>query len=287
LNGDTDNKPDHLIAPNKYSSFKKLVSVHAYVLKFVNKLKFKLKLRDPVRYQNMTFSGKCMTDNYFAVARKQILIREQLIRFPSCVDYFQMMSQRKSYMPPLVGQLNLHPGVDGLLRVKSKCSRGKNRSLNYFPILLHRDSELTHLIVRSEHESRNHVGYYSVLNKLRKEFYILKIFSLVRKMIQSCVVCRRFNQRTIKIKQNTLGETTNALVWKGRTGELVKRHVEALIPLFRPDECGANVQEVPAEAVKFVNPKEKEPVPLLRRTQRKAAIKSNAPRKKLVADGVL
>ena len=71
-----------------------------------------------------------------------------------------------------------------------------------FPILLSSTSDLTRIIVLDCHLQLAHSGIYSVLSELRKQFYIPKHFSTVKKYLRKCVHCRRFNARTIKLNQS-------------------------------------------------------------------------------------
>ena len=44
----------------------------------------------------------------------------------------------------------------------------------------------------------------------------------------------------IKTIENDIGEVTNVLIKKGKTGETVKRHVESLIPVLHDEKCEYN-----------------------------------------------
>ena len=57
-------------------------------------------------------------------------------------------------------------------------------------------------MVDHAHEVCGHGGAYSVLKEIRKEFYVVNFFSIVRKILKKCVTCRRFNARPIKINTN-------------------------------------------------------------------------------------
>ncbi|XP_068247871.1 uncharacterized protein [Palaemon carinicauda] len=55
--------------------------------------------------------------------------------------------------------------------------------------------------------------------------------------------CKPFNYPMAVVKEtviNTIGETTNAILLKGRTRELVKRHVSSLIPILSVNEMHVN-----------------------------------------------
>ena len=52
------------------------------------------------------------------------------------------------------------------------------------------------------HEQMSHSGCYSLLTELRKRFWIPHFFSVVKKVLKTCVPCRRFKERTIKLNQS-------------------------------------------------------------------------------------
>ena len=106
-------------------------------------------------------------------------------------------------MPNLVSQLNILPDKYGILRIYSKF---KNSGLNLAPILLSRSSKLTELIILEMHLKSNHAGLYTLLSQLRKEFWIPKYFSTVKKIIKNCIICRRYNNRPIQVSQNDYRE---------------------------------------------------------------------------------
>ena len=45
-----------------------------------------------------------------------------------------------------------------------------------------------------------------MLKELRKKFWIPHYYSTVRKVLRECVICRRFNERPIKLNQNSYRE---------------------------------------------------------------------------------
>ena len=109
-------------------------------------------------------------------------------------------------LPNLIGQLNIYLDREGLLRVRSKFDRIVEGKLCSFPLLLAKDSILTKLIVLQYHVQLSHAGCYSVLSEIRKTMWIPHIFSVVKKVIRSCVTCRRFNERTVKLNQSPYRE---------------------------------------------------------------------------------
>ncbi len=192
---------EHLIPLDKFSNFQKLVNIHGNVLKFINILKTKLMTRDPDKYKHLS----CLDsdENFFVLASTQIIMRDQHIRFPECIEYFESPIKRVKDLPNIVGQLNIYPDSDGLLRVRSKCCRGKDKNKTYFPILLSKNSILTKLIVSNLHTKLSHAGCYTLLHELRKRFWIPQILSLVKLILRGCMICKRLNSHPIKINQNS------------------------------------------------------------------------------------
>ena len=183
------NPTEPLISHDRYSSFRKFTNVYANVLKFVDKLKSKI----------LKNNNKNDEQNFTERATDLLIKEDQSKHFPEVVRYFSSPSKNVNKIPNLVLQLNLFMNEHGIIVV-----RGKFNS-NY-PILLHNKSILSNLIIRDIHINICHAGVYSVLNELRKTFWLLKAFSTVRKMLKSCFTCKRINGRPIKLNQNAYRE---------------------------------------------------------------------------------
>ncbi len=191
---------EHLIPLDKYSSFHKLVSVHKCVLKFINNLKVKLKTGNPDRYKH--FSCDNEDGNFFVKAYKQIILQDQMIHFDETFKYFKCRKSNVKDIPNIVNQLNVFPDREGLLRVNNKCSKGKFKNRCYFPILRSKTSQLSKLIIIDLHKKLAHVGRYTLLSELRKKFWVPQYYSLVKNILKKCIICKRFNERTIKLNQS-------------------------------------------------------------------------------------
>ena len=68
-----------------------------------------------------------------------------------------------------------------------------------FPLLLAKISHLTNLIISYFHSEAGHFGAYNTVCELRCLFWIPSAFSTVKKMIQSCVICKCYNSRHIQL----------------------------------------------------------------------------------------
>ena len=191
---------EHLIPLSHYSDFSKLARVYRWIFKFIDRLKSKFGLKNP----NSKLSKEKFPEgfNFYSHAINYIIKTEQNIHFPNIFKYFKIGGRIKD-IPPIVLQLNLFVDKTGILRVKSKC---ETLTLIYphfnFPILLPNKSELTTLIINDIHMKCCHAGCYTVLKELRKQFWVPHGFSIVKKVLRDCIICRRHNNRAVKINQN-------------------------------------------------------------------------------------
>ena len=193
---------EHLIQKNRYSNFHRLILIHAKVLEFIHKLKCKVRSKNPDRFQDLE-----KDQNFFNLATMHVIRTEQRICFPEIFAYFDLKNPLLKDIPNLVRQLNVYKDITGLLRVRSKFKRfSKEFKSSYFPILLPKDSWLTDLIIMNLHEKFAHAGCYTLLNELRKKFYIPTYFSNVKRVLKSCISCRKMNERTVKLNQSSYRE---------------------------------------------------------------------------------
>ena len=197
VNLHTVTEVEHLVPVDKYSSFQKLCRVTANVLTFINKLKLALKDRDSEKYVHLTVYD-CASSLYEASVNL-IISREQNIHFPEIFSFFESNNKE---IPELVSKLNLFLSKGRVLKMKSKFDRWSNNKNFSFPVLLPKQSLLTKLIIEEAHSKFSHCGVYQLLAHLRKKFWIVHFFSVVKKIIKDCVVCKRMNGKTVKINQN-------------------------------------------------------------------------------------
>ena len=74
---------------------------------------------------------------------------------------------------------------------------------SHHPILLAKESALAQAIVNDIHHRCSHAGIFTVLRELRREFWLLNGFSMVRRILRQCVVCKKLNERPIQINLNS------------------------------------------------------------------------------------
>ena len=182
----------------RFASHRRLVKVYVKVLTFINLLKSKVKSKGKF-FQNLSLPS---SKQILKQAHDDIIRNDQYEHFLELHEYFDSPPRKIKSIPNLVTQLNVFRDDSGILRVKCKLSHFGKSMVNY-PILLSKTSYLTKLIVLHVHHSLNHSGKYSVLSHLKKEFYVPSAFSVVRKILRSCISCRKLNERPIQINQNS------------------------------------------------------------------------------------
>lgn len=176
--------PD-IIEWKRFGSFKKLVRVVAWVLRFFNNV------RDKVQHKTGT-KGHTISAVETKAAEVAIIRRIQRESYPDVIAYFNKSSP--STKPNIVRQLNLCL-EDGLVRCQGRLLRSDvSREANY-PLLIPPNHPITDLLVIREHERLKHYGIHHVVACLRQYFWIPRIRQIVRKIIKKCVICLRLKGR--------------------------------------------------------------------------------------------
>ena len=185
-----------LVKASRFSNYTSYVKTYSYVIKFIEILKYKIALKNGVKGNLMSM------EDINEKAHVEIIRRDQYKHFPEIVNYFTSKNKNLKDTPELINNLNIFRDKIGLLRVKAKlASIGKSN--DDFPILLSKDSTIASSIVIQLHQKLKHAGKYNVLSELRKKFFISSCFSFVKKCLLKCTHCKRFNNRTIKLNQNS------------------------------------------------------------------------------------
>ena len=188
---------NHLVNVHNLSSFRSIVSVQMLVREFIDILKNKVRTR---KGEPTIILSKA---ELYSLSFNNVIMTDQRIHYSEVFNYFESNTKVAKLVPNIVLQLNLYRDGDGLLRVGSKMPRNRRYAVRYFPLLLVKDSEVTRLLVRDTHLRQLHSGLYSVLNEVRKKYWIPSCFSVVKSVLRQCVVCRRYNSRTVKLNQSS------------------------------------------------------------------------------------
>ncbi|MBA4719446.1 MAG: hypothetical protein HRO68_10280 [Nitrosopumilus sp.] len=140
----------------EYSSLSRLVSVTAYVLKFVRALKEAVK-------------GSRSSDSGLIASAQELSAAEML--------WIQESQQRlieDKHFPTWKKQFGLYCDEDGVWRCGGRLHHANIPHSMKHPILLHRDHHLTSLVVMRAHQKVCHNGTKETLTEVRSQFWIVK-----------------------------------------------------------------------------------------------------------------
>ena len=184
----------------RFSRFKSLINSYVGQLKFVNKLKQKLKNK------SSKFSHfEIIPDHEIKSTALRLLIKhDQEIWYSDVLEYFAKGSNVPNKdIPSIVTQLNLSLDENGIIHVKSKFYPRFSKEQDYvYPVLISPKSRLAELMINEYHERLSHANRYTVLSEIRKKIWIPRVFCLIKKLTYKCLVCKRLNARTIQLNKN-------------------------------------------------------------------------------------
>ena len=178
------------------------INVKRGVLRAVWNFKRLLFKANPNKYSKWEHEIK-KPPNFYWLVMGEIIAKEQKKEFPEIFEYFEKQNPNIKDIPNIVTQLNVLKDKSGLLRVCSKFSRWSDKSnFQMFPILLPRKNKVTNEIILNMHYDNEHIGCYTLLSELRKHYYVSRFFSVVKKVLKDCVICKRHNGNPVKLNQN-------------------------------------------------------------------------------------
>lgn len=170
----------------RFSSFSKLIGTTAYVLRFINTLKARVKRRHGVAVDEQQQDGIITAGEREAAEMLWIKSEQNIIR---CLPQFEKLTK----------SLNLFEDDNGSLRLKGRFgSTNLDNNVKYPLIISGKESYFTELLVRHCHEQVLHTGVETTLNYLRNRFWIVKGRQTVKSLLRKCVVCKRHQGRTLK-----------------------------------------------------------------------------------------
>ncbi len=185
-----------IIKLNDMTSFQKTTKVVSYVICFIRKLKLNVFKRNPNKFKDFNNNYKL---NINEQAINYIVRSSQRIAYEEIFYFFEHQNTKPL---PIVTQLNLFIDDNGLIRVDSKMKRLRAKFKQRCPLLLDRNSSVAKSIIRDAHINLLHAGIYKVLNVIRYDFWIPRLYSSVKKILQQCLVCKRMYGRSIITNQN-------------------------------------------------------------------------------------
>lgn len=166
----------------KFSDFKKIVRMIAWILRFKN---------------NALSKTKCigeLTAEEYALAEKKVLL---LVQKESFGD---KSNTRLSTLVPFEDE-------NGVIRLKTKVSNRPDSNDFCNPIVLpDTKHEVVRRLVMDRHKDNCHAGTQILMSIIRKEFWILGGRRSIRSVVSSCSVCKRYVLKNLEVKPTPLPE---------------------------------------------------------------------------------
>ena len=132
---------------------------------------------------------------------KEVIKHVQRLSFPEVIQAMQRTSSLKPsrQLTSELKNLNipaymhkLHPQLDkGILRVGGRLENALIKYEAKHPVILPYRHQVTDLIISEHHQKTGHLGQEYVLSSLRQLYWIIRGRSAVRRVISSCVPCKR------------------------------------------------------------------------------------------------
>nr|XP_054775091.1 uncharacterized protein LOC129283281 [Lytechinus pictus] len=169
-------KNNDVIDVKRFSSWKKLIRVTAYVLKFIDKLKAVLRAKSNVNLGDGNLSTTQLQK------AEHFLIKE---------------AQSSLYQRVQNGEFKtLSPFIDneGIIRVGGRLDKALISYEHKHPALLPHGAWVSVLITRHMHQL-GHGGVAATAAKVRRQYWILKIHKLAKTVKYRCVICRRMEHQ--------------------------------------------------------------------------------------------
>ena len=127
----------------------------------------------------------------------------QQLAFPDEID--KLESNERSSLPKGSRLASLNPiMVDGILRVGGRIRNAPVPEDLRYPAILPADSPVSTLLVQKIHKEVGHGGRQQVLSRLRERFWVIGGNALTRRVLKSCVFCRRHFGRPLQQKMADL-----------------------------------------------------------------------------------
>ncbi|XP_053389524.1 uncharacterized protein LOC128552500 [Mercenaria mercenaria] len=172
---------------NRFDTYRKLIRVTAYVLRFVNNCRNIEKVYGPLESHEIN------------AAAKHLIKYVQSRHFPDVIEYIYQNRNIQLKRPNLVRQLDLFLDDDKLIRCGGRLSNAPLLHSTRFPYLLPSKDNLTKLIILDAHVTHMHSGTESTVTYLRQIFWIPSIRQRVQKIVRSCVTCRKVTGRAYRV----------------------------------------------------------------------------------------
>ena len=181
--------------PTRFSSWKRLVRVQAWVKRYLHNLREK---------EGNKYKGE-LSPAEVREAEVDIISRTQMTAF--CEEYKKIL-QGKPLKGGKTKLAELNPKVDaeGILRMDGRLSKEEDlpwETRN--PTILPKQNHVTDLIIAEAHEESDHgAGCNQLLATLRRKYWILASRDQIKSILHRCMVCRKRAHKALPQRRGEL-----------------------------------------------------------------------------------
>jgi hypothetical protein len=161
---------------SRYSTLNKLLSVTAYVLRFVIII-----MKQQRGKGSPTVAEK-------RESRCRWILNSHSLTYSKEIENIQSKSKNRL---PLVRQLRLIIDEKGFIRCGSRLHNAPLTEQARFPYLLPPNHPFTALVVYDTHTKQLHSSTASTVTALRQNFWIVSMRQYVKKLLRQCVTCKK------------------------------------------------------------------------------------------------
>lgn len=169
----------------KYSDIQKLKRIIAYILRFFNNCKTKREERIKCNYLSASELNNALLT---------IIRHEQHVHLSDELQALKNGSKLTGSLKPL------HPFIDstGIIRVGGRLQNSELPYSQKHQVILPKTSQITNMIISSEHIRLLHAGPKLLLSSLNQKFWIVNGLRVVKKIIHKCTTCFRLKAENSK-----------------------------------------------------------------------------------------
>jgi transposase InsO family protein len=165
---------------NRFSSLHKLQRSASWLLKFTQHVR-----KQPVPNElNVTEMEVALTCLIRFVQKRALATEWSALRAKKPV----LASSKLRKLNPEI--------IEGLICVGGRLNNS-SAEVSKHPIILP-DNHLTRLIIRAVHEKNEHVGSNHTISILRRKYYIIQCYSMVKTVLNSCVTCKKHHGKQMQ-----------------------------------------------------------------------------------------
>ncbi len=131
---------------------------------------------------------------------------------------------------------------DGLVRAGSRLQRAEHLPYDSrFPIIIPKDHPFTELLIEATHKRLLHAGSQHTTAELQQQFKIVRGNNLVRKVVRSCIICRR---KRAKPTEQMMAPLPDFRFPQHRTDPYASTALDAAGPFFVREKKGGDTRKV-------------------------------------------